>query len=78
MLYVFVNVLNYIMFIFVMVVSCGIVSYITCMLHFLCKLITIIKNHKFMYFSYIYITISVYGIMFINNNTIGKHMVRLF
>ena len=55
-----------------MVTSCGIVSYIICMFYFLCEITIIMKSNKFIYFSYIDITISVYGIMFINNNNINK------
>ena len=66
------------MFIIVMVMSRDIVSYIICMFYFLCEIIIIIKINKFIYFSYIDIIISVYGIMFINNNIINKIIIRLF
>ena len=41
-----------------MVMSCYIVSYITCMLYFLCEIITVIKNDKFIYCCYIAIIMS--------------------
>ena len=57
--------------------SRDIVSYVLYVI-FLCKVTIILKINKFNYFSYIDITISVYGIMFINNNTINKIIARLF
>ena len=48
------------------------------MFDFLYKISIIIKMNKFIYFSYIDIIISVYGIMFIINNIINKIIVRLF
>ena len=50
--------LNYIMLIIVRVMSCDIVSYITCVFYFLCKIIVTIKTNKFIYFSYIVSVIS--------------------
>ena len=67
-----VNFVNYIMFILVMVMSHDIVSYTICMFEFLCKITTVIQISKFVYFSYIGITISVYGIMFIDSGIINK------
>ena len=58
--------------------SCDIVSYVICMFYFLCEIIISIKINKLFKFSYIDITISVYGIMFINNNIINKFIIRLF
>ena len=61
-----------------MAMSRDIVSYVMCMFCFLCEITIIIKINKFIYFSYIDIIISVYGIMFIINNIINKIIVRLF
>ena len=63
---------NYIMFIIVMVMSCDIFNDITCMFYTLCKIIVTIKINKFIYFSYTVCTISVNGIVLINNNVINK------
>ena len=78
MRYMITNLFNYIMFRLVMVVSRNIVIYITCMFYVLCKITIDIKIIKFLYFSYSDTIISVYGIMFINNNTINKIIIRLF
>ena len=72
MLYMFINFSNCIMFIIVMVMSRNVISYSTCMFYFLCEMIIVIKIGKFIYFSYIGIIISVYGVMFLNNRIVNK------
>ena len=57
--------------------SRDIVSYVICVLCFLCEIIIIITINKISYFSYIDITISVYGIMIINNDIINKIIIRM-
>ena len=54
----------------------NIVSYITCMVYVLCKIIIIININKFVYFSYIDVIISVYGIVCVNNNIINHIVIR--
>ena len=76
--HMFINLLNYIMFIIATVMSCDIVSDIVCMLCFLCKIIITLKINKFNYSSHIDIITSVYGIMFIDNSIINEIMIRLF
>ena len=49
MLYMFINFLNYIMLIIVMVMSRSSVSFIVCMFYFPGKVIIIITNNKFIY-----------------------------
>ena len=73
----FIKFVNYIMFISVMVMSCDIVSYITCMFYFLREIIIAVEITKFMYLRYSDVTISVYGIMVINNNIISKIIIRI-
>ena len=58
--------------------SRGVVSYVICMFSFLCEIVIVIKINKFIYFSYIDIIISVYGIMFIYNDIINQIIIRLF
>ena len=53
------NLLNYIMFIIVMVMSRDIVSYITSVIYVRCKMVTITKHHKFIYYGDIDVIISV-------------------
>ena len=57
--------------------SRDIVSCVTCVFYFLWGIIIIIKINKLIYFSYIGIIISVYGIMFINSDIINKMIIRL-
>ena len=66
------------MFKIVMVMSCGIVNYITCMFYFLCEIVITIQINRFIHFSYIDTTISVYGIMLTDNNIINMIIIRLF
>ena len=56
------------MFTIGMVMSRGIVSYVTCVFYFPCEIIIIIKINKFIYLSYIDIIISVYCTMLIDSN----------
>ena len=63
--------LNYIMFIIVMAMSCDMVRYITCMFYPLCKITVTIKSNKFIYFSYIVCIISVNVSMLIKTNTMN-------
>ena len=58
--------------------SRDIVSYVTCMFYFLCEISIIIKINKFISFSYIDITINVYGVMFIENDIIKKDTTSIF
>ena len=60
------------MFILGMVMSCDIISGITCMFYFLCKIVVIIKINKFIYYSYIVRITSVNDIMLINSSIINK------
>ena len=60
-----------------MIMSREIVSYVTRMFYVLCGISITIKINKFVYFSYIDIIISVYGIMSINNDTIDRITIRL-
>ena len=60
-----------------MAMSRNIVSYFICMVYFLCKLVIILKTNKLIYVSYIEITISVYGIRFICNNSINNIIIRI-
>ena len=53
MLYMSITFVNYIMFIIVTVVSRDIVSYVSCMLYFLCEIVIIIQMNKCIYFRYI-------------------------
>ena len=52
--------------------SRDIVSYVICMFYFFCEVTVTIKINMFAYLSYIGTTISVYGIMFFNNDIINK------
>ena len=52
--------------------SCDIISDIIFMFYYVCKITVIININKFIYFSYIVSIISVNGIMFMNNNTVGN------
>ena len=69
---------DYTMIIIGMAMSCGIISDITCMFYFLCKITVIIKINKFIYFSYIVSIISVNGTMLINNNIICTVVICTF
>ena len=57
-----------------MAMSCDVVSCIICITGYFSVIITVMKIHKFTYFSYIAIIISVHGIMFINNDIVNKDM----
>ena len=63
------------MFIIVMVMSCDIVSDIAFMLYFLCRISVTVEANKFIYLSSIVSTISVNGIVVINNNIISKSII---
>ena len=73
----FINLLNCIMVIIVMVMSRGIVSHVICMFYFLCERIAIIKVNKSICFSYIGIHIRVNCVMFIDSNIINKIVMLL-
>ena len=49
----FINLFNYIMFIIVMVMSCDIISYITCIMYFLCKILIVCGITCIFSFNYI-------------------------
>ena len=68
---------NYNMFIIVMVLSCYMVNCITCMFYFLCEEITVMKINKFLCLVTLILPL-VYGIVFINNGIVNKHIIRLF
>ena len=67
-LYVY-GVFNYIIFIIVTAMSPNVISYVICVLYCLCSIISTIEISLF---SGIDITISVYGVMFINYYIINK------
>ena len=75
--YMLIKSLNYIMFIIVMVMSRDIVSYVICIFDVIWEITMTIQINKLIYFNYIDITISLYGIMCINNNIISKSIIRL-
>ena len=77
MLYTLINSVSYIMSISVMVMSSDIISYVICVFGFLCEISITLKLNKFSYFSFIDIIISVYGIMFIHNDTINQSRTRV-
>ena len=66
---------NYIMFIIVMVMPCDIISDISFMLYFLCKIIVTIRINKLIWCSYTISIISVNGSMLMDDNTISKIII---
>ena len=70
-----INLFNYIMFIIVMDMYCDIVSYITCAIHCLCKILIVCGIKCIIILGYIVCIISVNGIMFITNNIISKLII---
>ena len=62
----------------IVTLSRNIVSYIICIVYFLCKIIITIKSNKLIYCSDIDSVIGVYGIMFINYYSIKANYDMLF
>ena len=58
-----------------MVMSCDIISDITCIIYFLCKMIVVCGIKCIISFTYIVCVISVNGIMLMNSNTISKTII---
>ena len=58
-----------------MAMSRNFVRYIICMFYFLCKINVTIKTDTYINFSYVCITFSVYGIMFIPTKNINKNIM---
>ena len=62
----------------VMAMSRDIVRYIICSTGSFGVVVTVIKIDKLISFSYIEVSIRVYGTVFINNYTMNKLTIRLF
>ena len=63
---------NYIVFVIVMVMSCGIVSDITCIIYFLCKILLVCGIKCIISFTYVVCIISVNGITLIDSSIISN------